>query len=102
MATLYSTQFVSRGASTGVHSVAVPSGFIWVVRSISMYGSQSAGTAIATVFLGSGGTVYAVSLAPESFGTWSGRQVVNTADTLEVFSSLATDFLVSGYALSTP
>jgi hypothetical protein len=102
VARLYSTQFVSRSASTGVHSVTVPTGYVWVVRSISLYGSQSAGTAEATVFLGSGGTVFAADLAPTNFAFWNGRHVINAADTLEVFSSLDTDFLVSGYQLSTP
>lgn len=97
-------------SGTTVTSAVVPTGYIWVVRDITI---DCAGLIIGmkappTLFeLVGGGFVARVGSDPwdpvSDFNHWEGRQVLNTGEQLQaVVTGVNVYWRVSGYALTTP
>lgn len=101
----YSTQAFLGSLPAGLQVLyTVPSGNVFVVRSLYFYGNTS-GPAQFSVGVYSPGAsallVFANPLAAGATATWEGRAVMNAGQTLQSNSSLAgVELIASGYLLS--
>jgi hypothetical protein len=104
MALLYSKQFIAGSAAPGAAlNAVVPTGHIWVVRSIDIQTTVTGVTAVSVSIPGVAVIFRAVPPANFSSVTWQGRQVLNAGETLNAGSvGGAAFFMVSGYELTTP
>lgn len=113
MATLYSTLlYAALNAGTGTYnSVAVPSGFIWVVRDIVLVSPLRSVVVPQFAFScqvtdGGGLPLLNVPLWVAVSGVsyhWAGHQVINTGDNLRVIvQGPGWSWRISGFKLSTP
>jgi hypothetical protein len=94
-------------SGSGVGSVVVPTGDVWVIRDIS-------GTIDTSTMLGPGGIgfsaiatqFYVYATTPNRFDTfhWEGRVAVPEAETIAayLFSDPSVSFIMTGYTLTLP
>jgi hypothetical protein len=102
VAKVYSQQFASTPGLIGLGTLVVPAGELWIVRDISLYNVHSS-SITASVFAGTGGTMFIVDiLTANTYAHQEGRWVLPAGDSLNIFSTAACNFFVSGYNLSLP
>ena len=100
--TVYSHQFVSEAAWTGVGGLTVPDGYVWVVRDISVYLPTGGDDSFVSVFFESGGSLYVQNLTAGQWDHHEGRWIAPAGDILHWYSPQPCNFLISGYELSLP
>lgn len=103
MSRLYSSKLVAVNAAAGITPVGtVPSGYVWVLRTMSLDANTSGLTTVA-VYLAGGPTIYrAYFTASVGFALVTMHHVLAAGDTIELASGVSCTILIGGYALTTP
>jgi hypothetical protein len=107
MARVYSKRFFELQAYSGSTAIDyVPAGTIWVVRQWSAYCNApllSSGWAYLSGGL-TGGVMDAFNTDMDTtvVHQWSGRQVLNAGEYLQITADLSSDHWVTGYELTLP
>jgi hypothetical protein len=100
---VYSVNFLSESASTGLKSFPVPAGFRAVIRDLDIV-LEPTGGAVLQLF-GAGVGIWIAEVGFEgsfTYYAWRGRQVVDYPSAIDVNTSDTADYRLSGYLLSLP
>lgn len=101
MALIYSTRFIANPGGPDTVSYTVPSGQVAVLRSISIFVSDSGQYANLLLTSPEVYVVFFQATANNQTFSWTGRQVLNAGETIQSFCSASgTTLMASGYLLN--